>query len=340
MEMLVFGLFINRVIQGLARSLAGGGDMGLIATQWKPMMPILMGLAAAVIVFIIIDWFIAKVRIRGTGDRVMRFSTADEIDLPDVEVGSEIYKIRLAFKSVGLRVDGFETAALLLTRLGAGAVIAMGIWLLGFPPLTTLAGFVIGWFGLGSFVEGTWSRYRRDIEGEIPTFLSRMSGVIQAEPNVLTSLEEVAATLHTHGALQIWLNRMISQLQSGGKPAIKDVLGEAQAISPALGLATFEIGRLWDTGGEGYVNAFSRASENLMGILDSRAQADAKASGAKSAMKVVIGALVVVTILMLRNSTLAASLRTPLVQMLYLGIAVWVTIGWYQVNSMIEEAVQ
>jgi hypothetical protein len=33
-------------------------------------------------------------------------------------------------------------------------------------------------------------------------------------------------------------------------------------------------------------------------------------------------------------------MRTPLVQIVYLAIAGWVAFGWYQVNSIIEEAVE
>jgi hypothetical protein len=97
---------------------------------------------------------------------------------------------------------------------------------------------------------------------------------------------------------------------------------------------------LWETGGEGYARAFARAAENLMGILDGRVQAYAKAAGAKSAIRVVLGALILVSVFMMRNPEMALTIRSPLIQIVYLFIAVWVAIGWHQINSMIEEAVQ
>jgi hypothetical protein len=308
--------------------------------QVVQVIPFVASLAAAAIVYLAVSWGLNLFQLWGAGDRLVRFVGPEEDEGDEIEIGSEVYKIRLAFSRFGLDVKGKEAAALLATRVLFGAVLALAIWWGGFPPLTVIGGPVVGLLAVGSFIEGAWGKMRREIEAETPTFLSRIVGTVQTEPNVLRTLEDVAETLNPEGPLQAWLHRLVAQLSGGGRPAFQAMLDEAEAISPSLGLAIFEIGRMWETGGEGYTHAFARAAENLLGILDSRAQATAKAAGAKSAIRVVLGALIVVTMVMLRNPTLAPSMHSPLVQITYLGIAVWVTIGWFQINNMIEEAIQ
>jgi len=305
----------------------------------KPYLPYVAGVAAAVVAYFIFEWFLRRIRLRGTTDLIERFVTGEQEDETFAAIGSDLYNVRLAFKRYGLNVSEREELALWLARILVAIVLTMAIWWAGFPPLTLIAGPAIAWFLVGSFVESTWTKMRRAIESETPTFLSRMSGTVQAEPNVLRALEDVTETLNPEGPLKAWLGHVLSRLSTEGRPAFRSVLEEAEAISPSLGLAIFEILRLWETGGEGYSKAFARAADNLMGILDGRVQAYAKAAGAKSAIRVVLGALILVSVFMLRNPDFAASMRTPFVQIAYLLIAAWVAFGWYQINGMIEEAV-
>ncbi len=302
-----------------------------------PYVPYIAGLAAATTVYIILEWMMRRLHFRLGRDRVARFVEVEGEIESEVAIGSKESRIRLASQRVGLDVVGREQQALLIAKLLLGMILALIILWLGFPPMTMVMGWVIAWFTVDSYVDGTWIKMRHEIENEIPTFLSRMSGTVQAEPNVLLALEEVTNTLRPGGPLQVWMRRFTSRISTGGRPAFRPLLEEAESISPALGLTVFEIGRLWETGGEGYARAFARASENLMNILDGRVQAYAKAEGAKSAIRVVLGALVLVAVFMLRNPSLAQSMRSPLVQILYLVIALWVMVGWGQVNSMIEE---
>lgn len=303
-------------------------------------IPFVAGLAAAVIVYLALDWLLHRLRVRGTTEVLERFVQEREEEKFVAAIGSDRYKIRLAFTRFGMDVSEREELALWLARILFAVLLTLLIWWAGFPPLTLVAGPAIAWFLVSSLVEGTWTKMRREIENEVPTFLSRMSGTVQAEPNVLLALEDVAETLNPEGPLRSWLRRLLSRLSAEGRPAFRPMLEEAESISPSLGLAIFEVLRLWETGGEGYARAFARAAENLMGILDGRVQAYAKAAGAKSAIRVVLGALILVSVFMMRNPEMALTIRSPLIQIVYLFIAVWVAIGWHQINSMIEEAVQ
>jgi Flp pilus assembly protein TadB len=306
-----------------------------------PLQALAQGLAAislAAVVYILMGSFMDRRHIRSTAGRLEGFVESAGAASSDVQVGSEVHRIRLAFERVRLDVRGREYEGLWAMRILLGTFLGLGIWWAGFPPLAALAGPVLGWAVVASLVETSWSGMRREIEVELPIFLSRMAGTIQATPNVLLALDEVIQTLTPDRPLRRWMGRLAETLQRGGKPAIEGMLQEADTISPSLGLTVFEIGRLWETGGKGFSDAFSRAAENLGEILDSRARADSKGAGMKSAIRIMLATLVLVVIVMLRNPAVAASIRSPIVQFMYLAIIVWVGIGWSFVTGMIEEA--
>jgi len=308
--------------------------------QIRPYLPIIIGLSAAIVFYLSFVWLLSIARTRDTGDRLARFTGVEEDTGPEAEVGSEVYKLRLAFAQRGINVAGQEEIALWGARVLLAGACALVIWWMGFPPLTIAIGPVIAWMVINGYVEGAWNQMRRGIEREIPNFLSRMGSTVQAEPNVLNALESVALSLEAGGPLQGWLRRFVARLQTAGKPALRTMLEEAEAISPSLGLAIYEIGSLWETGGEGYVQAFSRAAENLEDILEAGDTAEAKGAGARGAVRVMLIALIGVTAVMMRNPRMAASMHSPTVQIAYMATAVLVVFGWFQINSMIEEVTQ
>lgn len=306
----------------------------------KPYLPIVIGLSAAAVFYMATTWLLNLARTRDTGDRLARFVGVDEDAGPEAEIGSEAHKLRLAFSQLGLNATGMETIALWGARIILAFGFAIAIKWMGLPSMTISVGPVIAWMVVNGYIEGAWAKMRRSIEREIPNFLARMGSTVQAEPNVLNALESVASTLDADGPLQEWIRRFVTRLQTAGKPALKPMLDEAEAISPSLGLAVYEIGSLWVTGGEGYVQAFSRAAENLEDILEAADIAEAKGAGAKGAVRTMLISLIVVTVIMVRNPRLSPSMNSPLVQIVYTVIAVLVVYGWFQINSMIEEAAQ
>src|SRR3989304_3252150 len=135
-------------------------------------MPLVAGLAAATVVYLVAEWALARASVRGAGARLLRFAGLEAADEQAVEVGSQAYRIRLAFGRFGLDVAGREAFVLWAARLLAAAALAFLIWLAGFPPLTALAGPVIAWFFVEGIVQGAWGSMRRAIGAGAPTFLS------------------------------------------------------------------------------------------------------------------------------------------------------------------------
>jgi Flp pilus assembly protein TadB len=277
-------------------------------------------------------------QIKRPGGRLTRFA-GEAAEKTAADAGSRNHKIRLVFSSFGLDVAGNEGAALFLAWLGAGTVLALILLVVGAPLLMLPAAYVAAWFLVDSRMNSVWVRLRHGIEREIPVFLTRLGSTVQIESNVLEAVHEVAETLDSKGPLKEWMLRFIARCQAGGAQALGGMLPEAQAVSTSLGIAVFEIGRLWETGGPGYVKAFNMAAENIGDALKARALAHAKGDGAKSSIRMIVLALIGVMVFLFATPQFAAAMQDPAVQILYAFILGWMFFGWSMIDSIIEGAI-
>jgi hypothetical protein len=297
--------------------------------------PFVVGGAAAFGAYFLIRLLM---QIKRPGGRLTQFA-GSAVEKTAVDTGSRNHKIRLVFSSFGLDVSGAETLALFLSWLGAGALFSLILLLLGAPMLMIPASFVAAGFLVFSQLNGAWIKLSHGIEKDIPIFLSRLASTVQIESNVLEALNEVTETLDPKSPLRDWMLRLIGRCQAGGQQALGEMLTEAQIISPSLGIAVFEIGRLWETGGPGYVKAFSMAAENIGDALKARALAHAKGDGAKGSIRTVVIALIVVMVFLFRAPQFAAALQDPTIQIIFALILGWMFFGWMTVDSIIEGAI-
>jgi hypothetical protein len=308
----------------------------------RPYLPLLKGLALAVAIYLLVSWLLERSARRGTKGEIRRFLGApdDAADLP-FEVGSDVHKIRLAFAKLNLDVSGWENTALWMARAAITLSIIGVLAILGMPVFVMVAGPVAAWFVFQSYVDGVWAEYVQAINQELPTFLARMAAFTQVDPNVLNALEETAETLDPEGPLSQWVLRLASQLTTGGRAALRPMMEEAHAITPSLGLAVFQIGRLWETGGTGYSQAFAIAADQQGEILSTQAKAYAKGQGARGTVKIVAGALILIVLAFLRNPLTGEIIRSnPFNQMVYAVAFVMMAIGWWYINEYIKDAMQ
>jgi hypothetical protein len=276
--------------------------------------------------------------IRRPGGRLSQFAAKAEQKAAS-DTGSQKHKIRLVFASFGLDVAGNETLALWLARLGGGTAMALILLLVNAPPLMLPAAYVAAWFLVDSQMNGAWIKLTHNVERDIPIFLSRMASTIQIESNVLEALNEVTETLEAKSPLRAWMLQFIARCQAGGQQALGEMLAEAQTVSTSLGIAVFEIGRLWETGGLGYATAFRIAADNIGDALKARGLAHAKGEGAKGSIRTIVLALVVVMVFLLRTPQFASALRDPTIQMVYAFLLGWMFFGWSAIDSIIEGAI-
>ncbi len=259
-------------------------------------------------------------------------------DAPPAPVGSQAYKIRLACSSFGLDVAGWEALALWAARILVTLALAVPIALSSLPPMVYLVAPAVAYVAVNSVINNRWNSIRLGIEKEIPTLLLRVSAVVQASPNVMDALTEVTASLDPDGPLKAWMERFTQQLQISGQKGLEDALAEATAISPSLALVVIEIGRLWETGGIGYIEAFRLVSDNLAGILEARAQAAAKSAGAWGTVRIILLALGFAIYMVMGNPGTAHMFHAWYAQLGLLAVLVWAAVGWNIIGDTIQEA--
>jgi hypothetical protein len=277
-------------------------------------------------------------KIKRPGGRLSEFG-GPAAEKAAVATGSRNHKIRLVFASFGLDVSGNETMALTLAILGAGTILSIVMLIVGAPLLMIPAGYVAAFFLVNSQMNTVWIKLQHGIEREIPVFLTRLASTVQIESNVIEAINEVTETLEPKGQLKEWMQRFIARCQAGGIKALDEMLLEAQAISTSLGIAVFEIGRLWETGGPGYVKAFGMAADNIGDALKARALAHAKGDGAKSSIRMIVIALIAVVIFMFTTPQFATAMDDPTMQLIYTFIIGWMFFGWSMMDSIIEGAI-
>ncbi|HEY57629.1 MAG TPA: hypothetical protein G4O04_03670 [Anaerolineae bacterium] len=253
-----------------------------------------------------------------------------------VPVGSRAHKIRLA---LGERVAGRETEAVALLTLGAGLVLTLvGLWLRLPLWIAMGAGGLLGYLGVQGWIEGRWHKVMRGIETEMPTFLRTLGSTVSVTPNVLDALDDTLAALDERGPLRAWMERFVQELRLHGRRGFETLHEEAGHISPVLLLAVVEVGRLWETGGAQFADAFRLAAENQARILRARSHAQAEIDGARSTLRVILFTLGGAVYFSIRANPVPFG--TPLGRLSLLALGVLVAVGWVLLQSMMNEVLQ
>lgn len=257
-------------------------------------------------------------------------------EVTSAPVGSNEHKIRLAF---GRRAVGRERAVF-WGAVSAVGVTAFILFLLFHIPLWIAlgSGGLVGFLGVNGWVEGRWRRVVREIESEMPTFLRTMGSMVLVTPNVTDALDETLASLNESGPLRLWLERFVQELRMHGRKGFEEMREEAKRISPSLLLAIVEMERLWETGGVQFAEAFRQAAENQARILRARNHAQAEVDGARSTLRVILLTLGGAVYFTVRVNP--APFNTPLGRVSLLALGVLIVMGWYLLQSMMDEVMK
>ena len=165
--------------------------------------------------------------------------------------------------------------------LGAVATVVVLLLLAGMPLAPALGGGALAYVLADEFLKGGPRKARLAIEQELPTFVSRLGGMLLVTGSPRAAVEEITATLIEGKPLRTWLERLLAGWQAQGEAFLAQAHLEANQISPLLGLTVYQIRRLAETGGAGAAKAFATTAEELSAILEARAVAGAKAEGAR-----------------------------------------------------------
>lgn len=257
-----------------------------------------------------------------------------------VAVGSFEHRFRLAALRYHIDAAGKEKAYFYGVIAILSLILLALLSALGVPPALYLLAPAVAYLFTNSQVNGAWSKMRLAIEKELPTFLLRLAATLQATPNVMEAIHDVAESLDPSGPLLPWMQRMLAAMQSAGRKGLEEMQAEAASISPSLLIVVLEIGRLWETGGSGFFDAFHMAADNLASILEGRAQAAAKAGGAWNTIYIILGALGGSLVIAMSSAGGARLFATPAVQIGLLLTLVWAAVGWSVIHDMIREVAE
>jgi len=258
----------------------------------------------------------------------------------DAPMGSPEYKIRLGFSSFGLNVAGWEQIALYGVCGLVGIALVIPILIVGLPPVLAIAAPFLGYVAINAYFDGKWEAVRLDIDKELPTMLTRLSSLLKANPNLIETLDNVAEGLDPDKPLKDWIRRFAARLQASGRQGLDETQAEAQRISPALLLAVVEIGRLWETGGSGYIEALRLAAVNMADLMETRSQASAVAAGAWGTARTILLALSFTLGTVLVNPISKPAFQTPLMQGVMLAALIWAGFGYWNIKDAIAAVVE
>ena len=254
-------------------------------------------------------------------------------------VASTHHKARLAFQRFKIDVSGRERFYLVVLYLILVVVI--------YPVLAAVLRLPPGIAGVGAlisagFVEqailaSAWDRMRREIEQDIPTLMIRLSGMIQASPNVLESLDEVAQSLDLERPLHHWISRLVTETQARGIAAFEEMEQEAEVISLTLILAVVQIRRLWESGGSGYVDSFRLIATHLSELMNTRAMAYAKSGRSGNLARIIMVSAAFSLTMILRNpTTRGLFLANPVATAGLMLFFAWAGFGWFYIRSILR----
>ena len=111
--------------------------------------------------------------------------------------------------------------------------------------------------------------------------------------------------------------------------------GWAFVLVTALLLAVVEIGRLWETGGGGYIEALRLAAVHMAELMETRLQASAVAAGAWGTARTILLALSFTLGAVLVNPVSKPAFQTPLMQGVMLAALVWAGFGYWNIKDAI-----
>ncbi len=238
--------------------------------------------------------------------------------------------------ALGLVKPAYSRYVYLGVVLGGFAILLV----LGMPVVPAVGGAALAYILADEFLRGKTRKARLAIEQELPTFVSRLGGMLLVTSSPRVAVEEVTATLLPGKPLRTWMERLLAGWSSQGEPFLANAHLEGNAISPLLGLTVYQIRRLAETGGAGFTKAFATTAEELSAILEARAVAGSKAEGARQAVLTMLAIMAVILGIILSSPVIRSGYSDPTAQTIAAAALGVMAFGYTQLNGMIADALE
>ncbi len=294
----------------------------IFSATGRQALALLAALAAAVTVAVVAE----RVRFARRASRTLSASGAAPTPVVEVDINTALGLVRPAYAP-------YVYAGAVLGALGA-------LLLAGLPLAPAVGGAALAYVLADEFLKGRPRKVRLAIEQELPTFVSRLGGMLLVTAAPRTAVEEVTATLLEGRPLRVWLERLLAGWQARGESYLAAAHLEANVISPLLGLTVYQMRRLAETGSAGAARAFGTTAEELSAILEARAVAGAKAEAARQAVLTMLVIMAVILGIMLASPTIRQGYADPTAQLVAAGALAVMGFGYLTLNGMIADALE
>ena len=194
----------------------------LLTLDFSSLDPRLFILAAALMagltVLVTARRFKFRLPRRSAGSSVLAYMDAHEDDTDEGPITSiRLNKEAIILSSLGLP---YRPHLLLALRILAGVLPAALLLLLGYPVVLALGGGVLGAILAGTWLQGRWRNFCNQVEQELPTFTSRLSGTLLVTSSPVAALEDVVSGLGADAPLRLWMEVFLHRHQAAGTPAL------------------------------------------------------------------------------------------------------------------------
>jgi len=298
-------------------------------------LAMLFAILAGLFIASLARWLLAAARSAPERELAAYFATSEDRD-QQADI-TRISKEGVILASLGLPPDPRWLTGI---KAAAAIVPALIIILAGWPLVIALGAAGLGWVLVSAWLDGRWSNFQVKLEEELPTFVAQLAGVLQLTDSASVALSEVVNSMPQKSPLRIWMERFTTGLQLHGPSFVDRVRENAAEISPSLALTVFFIGRMSETGGGQFADAFTTVADELSAILEARAVAASKAASAKQNIHMMIGILAFISALLFRSPEIREGFQIPTVQIIA-AVALLAMVGGYvYMTGMINEALE
>ena len=303
----------------------------------RVVLTLLFAVLAGLFVAALVKWLLGAVRTAPERGLASYYRTPSERRENDEDMLTSISKEGVILASLGLPPDPRWLMGVKVLSFVAPIVL---ILIAGWPLIIALGAGGLGYMLTSAWLDGRWRNFQVKLEEELPTFVAQLAGVLQLTDSASVALTEVVKSMPQKSPLRLWMERFATGVQLYGAVYAEKVREAAAEISPSLALTVFFIGRMSETGGGQFADAFTTIADELSAILEARAVASSKAASALQNVHMMIGILAFISAMLFRSPEIRAGFAIPKVKII-VAIALMVMVfGYSYMTGMIKDALE
>ncbi len=215
-------------------------------------------------------------------------------------------------------------------------VISMICTVLGvLTHLTVLLSF-IGLVVSQRFLSARWNAYIRQLETQLPMFLTQVSSNLATSGNFLEALNQCASP-DSDQAVDRYFRQLLTKYQQNGPEFLGTAIRQAQHFSRPLVTTLYLLQRTEQTGGSDYLDSLRDASRHMMELQDSRVELLVQGSRGRSILMFLLVILSAIIFGMIQfNPSFNESYQNPGIMMVGIALAGFMIFGYFLMERIVD----